>query len=209
MSRAQLIDRLIRCTVWAALLLGAGIDLASIDSSARAEDPVSPPSNQVVVDFETAEPPGRVREWIEKGVVFKLAHEPTKSKAKGLVMFFPHIGTDRKGILCAMADDPIPVEARLPSPASSVTLRLWGSTGCPAVLEAFNAAGESVDRVELESVPGRKAPEELIPFFEMTVKGQAIAFIRFSGPRVGEYLAADELRFTPVQVAAAPPTTGD
>jgi hypothetical protein len=32
----------------------------------------------------------------------------------------------------------------------------------------------------------------------MTVKAARIAYIEFSGPREGEYLAADELRFTPV-----------
>lgn len=34
--------------------------------------------------------------------------------------------------------------------------------------------------------------------FELTVKAPAIADVRFSGPRSGEYLAADELRFTPL-----------
>jgi len=31
----------------------------------------------------------------------------------------------------------------------------------------------------------------------LTVKGERIAYVQFSGPREGEYLAADELRFTP------------
>jgi hypothetical protein len=32
----------------------------------------------------------------------------------------------------------------------------------------------------------------------MTVKAGSIAYIQFSGPREGEYLAADELRFMAV-----------
>jgi hypothetical protein len=36
-----------------------------------------------------------------------------------------------------------------------------------------------------------------VPFFELSVKAQAISAIRFSGPRDGEFLAADEIRFTP------------
>ena len=39
-----------------------------------------------------------------------LSRQPAKSKAAGRVMFFPHLKTDRKGILNAMADESIPVE---------------------------------------------------------------------------------------------------
>jgi hypothetical protein len=78
-----------------------------------------------------------------------------------------------------------------------VTVSLWGSTGMPAVLEAFDAEGKVVDRASLESVPGRKAPGDPVPIFTMTVKGGGIAYVQFSGPREGEYLAADEVRFTP------------
>jgi hypothetical protein len=45
-------------------------------------------------------------------------------------------------------------------------------------------------------VPGRKAPADPVPFFELTVKAPSIAAIRFSGPRDGEFLAADAVRFT-------------
>jgi len=31
----------------------------------------------------------------------------------------------------------------------------------------------------------------------MTVKAPRIAYVQFSGPREGEFLAADEVRFTP------------
>jgi hypothetical protein len=33
----------------------------------------------------------------------------------------------------------------------------------------------------------------------MTVKASRIAYIQFSGPREGEYLAANEVRFSPVE----------
>jgi hypothetical protein len=47
-------------------------------------------------------------------------------------------------------------------------------------------------------VPGRKAPGDPVPFLQLTVKAPAIAAIRFSGPRNGEFLAADEIRITTV-----------
>jgi hypothetical protein len=159
---------------------------------------------QVFVDFEDAivlhpdESPNRVEQWVEKGVVFKLAREPRQSKTKGLLMFFPHLSSGHKGIVCAMATEPIPVRATFPTPVSSVTLALWGSTGTPALLEAFDSEGNVVDRAELKSVPGRKAHSDPIPIFNMTVSAKRIVYIQFSGPREGEYLAADEVRFTPI-----------
>jgi len=162
-------------------------------------------AEQVVVDFESAVPlvadqkANRVSRWEEKGVVFTLAREPQQTKGKGLLMFFTHLSTGRKGLVCAMATEPIPVRATFPTPASSVTISFWGSTGTPAVLEAFDADGKSIDRATLASVPGRKAPGEPVPTFTMTVKGERIASIQFSGPREGEFLAADEVRFTPMK----------
>lgn len=160
-------------------------------------------AEEVVVDFEKAVPlladhkANRVSSWEEKGVVFTLARAPQQTKGKGLLMFFTHLSTGHKGILCAMAAEPIPVRATFPKPASSVTVSFWGSTGTPALLEAFDAEGKVVDRATLESVPGRKAPGDPVPIFTMTVKAANIAYIQFSGPREGEYLAADEVRFTP------------
>jgi hypothetical protein len=153
----------------------------------------------VVVDFEKAEITGRwIESWEESGVVFTPAHAPTKSKAKALLMFFPHIPSERKGILSAMADDPIPVRARFPTNASSVTIVFWGSTGCAARLEAYDLGGKLVDKASLEVIPSRKAPGDAIPTFELTVKASRIAYVEFSGPRPGEYLAADEVRFGPI-----------
>ena len=168
---------------------------------------VSAAAQPVVVDFESAPAtlgadtdakPNRIPQWVEKGVTFTLAHEPRQSKAKGMLMFFTHLGTGHKGIVCAMATEPIPVRATFPKPVSSVTVAFWGSTGMPALLEAFDEAGKVVDRASLESVPGRKTPGEPVPIFNMTVSAKRIAYVQFSGPREGEYLAADEVRFTPL-----------
>ena len=158
---------------------------------------VSSISAETVIDFEQAEIGKPVTNWVEKGVTFTLAHKPNKTKAPGRVMFFPHLATNHKGILCAMADEQIPVQATFPNNVSSVTLVLWGSTGCPALLEAFDKNGTLVDKTSVAAVPGRTRPQDPIPMFQMSVKAPEIAYIRFSGPRTGEFLAADELRFTP------------
>ena len=161
-------------------------------------------AEEVVVDFENAVPlladrkANRVPRWEEKGVVFTLAREPQQTKGKGMLMFFTHLSTGHKGIVCAMATEPIPVRATFPKPVSSVTVSFWGSTGTPALLEAFDAEGKVVDRASVESVPGRKASGDPVPIFTMTVKEGRISYIQFSGPREGEYLAADEVRFTPI-----------
>ena len=158
---------------------------------------------EVKIDFDKAEITGRwVDSWENNGVVFAPAHAPTRSKAKARLMFFPHAPSGRKGILCAMADDPIPVRARFPNGSSSVTVVLWGSTGCAARLEAYNADGKLLDKAALDTVPGRKAPGDPIPTCELTVKGNQIAYIEFSGPRAGEYLVAEELRFVPMPAGA-------
>ena len=158
---------------------------------------VSGASEELVIDFEQAEIGKPMTNWVEKGVVFALAHQLKQSKAAGRVMFFPHLATGHKGILCAMATEQIPVQATFPKPASSVTLTLWGSTGCAALLEAYDKNGTLIDKAALPVVPARTNPEDPIPVFELKVKGREIAYIRFSGPRTGEFLAADELRFVP------------
>ena len=161
-------------------------------SSARAEE--------IVIDFEQAEVGKPVPTWTEKGVVFNLAGPLTQSKATGRIMFFPHLATNHKGILNAMAtEQAIPVQATFPGSASTVTVVFWGSTGCPALLEALDKNGQVVDKALVTAVPGRKAPADPVPFLTLTVKapeGSAIAAIRFSGPRNGEFLAADEIRYT-------------
>lgn len=158
-------------------------------------------AGETVIDFEQAEIGKPVTTWTEKGVVFKLAGPLVNSKAAGRIMFFPHLATDRKGLVNAMATEQvIPVHATFPNNTSAVTLVLWGSTGCPALLEALDSNGVVVDKASVAAVPGRKTPADPIPFFELTVKASAIAAIRLSGPRDGEFLAADEIRFTTADV---------
>jgi hypothetical protein len=156
-------------------------------------------AEEIVIDFEQAEIGKPTPEWTEKGVVFKLAGPLTRSKATGRIMFFPHLTTNRKGLLNAMANEQaIPVQATFPGKVSAVTLVLWGSTGCPALAEALDENGQVVDKASLAAVPARQTPADPVPFVELSVKAASIAAIRFSGPRDGEFLAADEIRFTPV-----------
>ncbi|HET9865585.1 MAG TPA: hypothetical protein VFP37_19265 [Steroidobacteraceae bacterium] len=158
-------------------------------ATARAEE--------IVLDFEQAEIGKPMPSWTDKGVVVKLAGPLSQSKAAGRVMFFPHLATNHKGILNAMAtEQAIPVQVTFPESASAVTLVVWGSTGCPALVEALDENGQVVDKATVAAVPGRKAPGDPVPFLELTVKAPAIAAIRFSGPRNGEFLAADEIRYT-------------
>jgi len=109
---------------------------------------------ETVIDFEQATIGKPMTNWVEKGVVFTLAHEPKQSKAAGRVMFFPHLATNHKGILCAMATEPIPVQATFPKDIESVTLVLAGSTWCTALREAFEKTGQIEDKAALAVVPG-------------------------------------------------------
>lgn len=164
-------------------------------------------AEQVVIDFEQVpirldpnndEVINRLEKYEEKGVEFKLAQQPKRSKARGRIMFFPHISSGRKGILNAMANEQeIPVQIRFPKGASAVTIVFWASNGGAADLKAFDKDGKVVDRDKLKVVPGRKTPEDAIPTFKLAVKSSEISYVEFSGPRTGEYLAADEVRFVP------------
>ena len=168
-------------------------------------------AEEVVIDFEEVpvrldpqndEVVNRLERYVDKGVEFKLAREPERSKARGRIMFFPHIASGRKGIVNAMAgEQQIPVQARFPKGASAVTIVFWASTGASAKLEAFDGKGEVVARDELKTVPRRKKPEDPVPTFELKVNAEEISYVVFSGPRTGEYLVADEVRFVPLDVA--------
>ena len=154
---------------------------------------------EIVIDFEKAEIGKPVPVWTEKDVVFTLASAPVHSKAAGRVMFFPYLPTERKGILNAMAtEQAIPLQARFPAPVTAVTLVLWGSTGCPAKLQAFDQDDRLVAEASLPAAPRRAAPADPVPQFELTVRAASIVMIRLSGPRDGEFLAVDEIRFMPV-----------
>jgi hypothetical protein len=153
---------------------------------------------EIVVDFEAAEIGKPVPTWTEKGVLFTLASAPVHSKAAGRLMFFPYLPTERKGILNAMAlEQAIPLQARFPAPVTAVTLVLWGSTGCPAKLQAYDIDDRLVAEASVPAVPGRHAPADPVPQFELTVRAAAISVVRLSGPRDGEFLAVDEMRFVP------------
>lgn len=156
----------------------------------------TPADGVVTITFEKVETGKPMPSYTDRGVVFALAHRPTTSRAAGRVMFFPHLKTERKGILNAMANESIPVEVRFPKPVASVTLVLWGSIGSEALVEAYDKDGKVVDKASRDRVQERSGPEQPIPSFELTVKAAAIAYIRFSGAPPGGYLACDELRFT-------------
>jgi hypothetical protein len=139
----------------------------------------------------------RPESWTDQGVEFTLARAPARSRARGRLMFFPHVPSGRQGILNAMADEQeIPVRVRFPRPASTVAIEFWASTGAAARLEAFDAHDAVVARDALDVVPARKAPEEPIPMFTLTVRAAEIAYVEFSGPRTGEFLAAAAVRVT-------------
>jgi hypothetical protein len=164
--------------------------LGALALAARAGDPVT-------ITFDKAETGKPMPSYTDQGVEFVLARKPTTSRAAGRVMFFPHLKTQRKGILNAMANESIPVEARFPKPVSSVTLVLWGSIGSAALIEAYDKDGKVVDKTSRDKVPERTGPEQPVPSFELTVKAAAIAYVRFSGAPPGGYLVCDEVRFTP------------
>ena len=89
------------------------------------------------------------------------------------------------------------LQAKFPVAVASVTLVLWGSTGCPAKLQAFDGSDQLVAEAAVSGAPARQSPADPVPQFELTVKSPRIASIRLSGPRNGEFLAADEMRFVP------------
>ncbi len=148
--------------------------------------------------FPNAEIGKPVGSWTERGLTFEPAGKLTRSKAAPRVMFFPHLKTDKKGILNAMAAESIPVLIKFPSESSRVTLVLWGSIGSAALVEALDKEGQVVDKAALERVPQRTSPADPIPSFSLTVKAPQISAVRFSGSRPGGFLAAEEIRYVPL-----------
>jgi hypothetical protein len=164
--------------------------ISAFAMNATAADPV-------IITFDKVETGKAITSYTDQGVVFALSRQPSKNKAVGRVMFFPHLKTPRNGIFNAMANESIPVEVRFPKPVLNVTLVLWGSIGSAAVVEAYDKDGKIVDKAARDKVPERTGPEQPIPSFELTVKGQGIASVRFAGAPPGGYLVCDEVRFTP------------
>lgn len=182
------------------------IVLAAIGASAAGagDPPPAPPRNtagEVVVTFADVAVGKPVETWTSGDVTFSLASAPQRSKARGRVMFFPHLKTDRKGVLNAMANEQaVPVKADIKGGASSVTLVLWGTVGSKAWLEAHDRDGKLVDRAALPAaVPQRKDPADPIPSFELSVKGRDIAYVLFAGAPNGGALVADEVRYVPAK----------
>lgn len=152
---------------------------------------------EVVVTFANALLGKPFPLWTTGDVTFTLASAPKRSRAQGRVMFFPHLKTDRRGILNAMANEQaIPVKAGIKGGATSVTLVLWGTIGTKAWLEAYDKEGKLLNRAALpDNVPQRKSPSDPIPSFELAVKGERIAYVLFGGAHDGGALVADEMRY--------------
>ncbi len=149
-----------------------------------------------IIDFESVQVGRPAPTWSDQGVTFGLAHQPKKSKAVGRIEFFPHLGTNHKGIVNAMANEAIPVRATFEKSVKRVQLVLWGSTTSSALVEAFDADGKRIAQDGLEHVPVRKKPEEHVPFFELAVEREGIAYIEISGSQPGGFVAVDEIRWT-------------
>lgn len=158
-------------------------------------------SGETVLTFDTATVGKAIPSWTQGDVTFTLASPPQHSRAQGRIMFFPHLKTDHRGILNAIANEQaIPVKAQIAGGASSVTLVLWGTIGCHAWLEAHDGEGKLLDRAALpDTVPQRQSPSDPIPSFKLTVKAGNIAYILFGGSINGGSLVADEMRYLPLQ----------
>jgi hypothetical protein len=156
-------------------------------------------NEEIVITFDDAEVGKPIPTWTAQGVVFEPAGKLKRSKAVPRVMFFPHLMTDKKGILSATAAEAIPVQIRFPDGASQVTLVMWGSIGSAALVEALDKDGKVVDKASMEKVPNRAAPSDPIPSFELTVQAPQISTVRFSGAHAGGFLAAEEIRFAPLR----------
>ncbi len=152
-------------------------------------------SQELVIDFESAQIGKPTPTWSEKGVTFGLAYAPKKNKSAGRVSFFPHLGSNRKGIVSAMANEAIPIRATFDKQVKSVKLVLWGSTTSSAFVTAFDADGKEIAKEGLERVPVRKSPEEQVPFFELAVHANGISYIEVSGSQPGGFVAIDEIRY--------------
>jgi hypothetical protein len=156
-------------------------------------------AGEIVLNFANAPVGKPLPSWTAGSVTFTLASAPVHSRAQGRIMFFPHLKTDNRGILNAMANEQaIPVKAQITGGAVSVSLQLWGTIGCHAWLEAYDKDGKLVDRASLpDAVPQRQAPSEPIPSFNLTVKADNISYILFGGAPNGGALVADEMRYRP------------
>ena len=115
-------------------------------------------AEEIVIDFEQAEIGKPMPAWSEKGVTFKLATPLKTSKAAGRIMFFPHIATNHKGILNAMAtEQAIPVQATLPNGAAALPSRIGAARSTaasrPAISGTSCSAGATTTISRSRSTP--------------------------------------------------------
>lgn len=192
--------RIISAAVAVAIFLPGAIAETPPAASSTQSAPRRNAAGEIVVTFEDAPIGKAMPSYTARGITFSLASPPQHTRAQGRIMFFPHLKTKRRGILNAMAkEQDIPVKAQIAGEASSVTLVLWGTIGCHAWVEAHDKDGKLLDRAGLpDVVPQRKSPSDPIPSFELTVKGNDIAFILFGGAPNGSALVADEVRYSPI-----------
>jgi hypothetical protein len=163
---------------------------------------------ETVITFENADVGHPVPSITEKGVTFALAAPLQQSAAVPRVMFFPHLKTNRDGILNAMSNEQgIPVKITFPAPVSSVTLVMWGATDTHVLVEAHGKDDKLLDSASLAKTPDRKDPGDPVPSFELTVKGEHIAYVLFGGAGNGNFIAVEELRYVPAPAGEAPATT--
>ena len=159
---------------------------------------------EVVLTFEKRDVGHPTETITESGLTFALANRLRQSTAVPRVMYFPHLYTDRDGILNAMSNEQgIPVKVTFPTTVSSVTLIMWGSTGAYALVEARDKDGNLLDSASVQTVPERKDPADPIPSFELTVKGKGIAYVLYGGARTGEFVAVEQVRYVPEVAATA------
>jgi hypothetical protein len=191
-------------TLFAVVAMAIFLPVAIAETPSTASSTQAAPqrnaAGEIVVTFKDAPIGKAMPSYTQGGIAFSLASPPQHTRAQGRIMFFPHLKTNRRGILNAMAkEQDIPVKCQISSGASSVTLVLWGTIGCHAWLEAHDKDGKLLDRAALpDVVPQRKSPSDPIPSFELTVKGNDISFILFGGAPNGSALVADEVRYVPI-----------
>jgi hypothetical protein len=163
-----------------------------------------PKPGEVVVNFPNADIGHPAEKFEVKGLTFTLWQPLQRSQAVPRVMFFPHLETEKNGILNAMSNEQqIPVKIAFPEPVSEVTLVLFGSISVPALVEARDKDDKLLDSASLAAAPNRKSPADPIPSFELTVKGENIAYVLFGGARTGEFIAAEEIRYMPAKLKSA------
>ena len=196
MISKRIISALVAMAIFLPMAIAEARSTASSTQAALQKDA----AGQIVVTFNDAPIGKAVPSYTKGDLTFSLASPPQHSRAQGRIMFFPHLKTNRQGVLNAMAkEQDIPVKAQIAGEASSVTLVLWGTIGCHAWLEAHDKDGKVLDRASLpDVVPQRKSPSDPIPSFELTVKGSNIAFILFGGAPNGSALVADEVKYVPM-----------